>query len=336
MLYADMAMNVGIDSGALTLNENGIAVQKQACVATLEDQEQCQVWESVLSTFILADNGTMVEPSSSTNASAVPDLEDDIILPCPSKASASIAACNLDPVMPICPQLNQKQTMAHNIITAHLLAHLRNENPTQKLMIIHGQGGTGKSALLNTILKTFAEKHASHSLAKTAMSGVAACLIGGQTLHSWAVLPIKHPQLDKWLTHPGREISWRQKKNVSGVLWLTIDKMSMMMTPQVTHLSQITSVVCSGQTAVNVSAPFRQLCLVLSGDLHQIPPVASTKKPYTTHRLQTIFLHSAEVYMNNSTLSLSLTSKCIYKTKIGKPSLNMHRPEIAQKLTYQN
>jgi hypothetical protein len=48
----------------------------------------------------------------------------------------------------------------------------------------------------------FEELGALHLLAKMAMSGVAASIIRGQTLHSWAALPITTPSTDKWITHP--------------------------------------------------------------------------------------------------------------------------------------
>ena len=60
-------------------------------------------------------------------------------------------------------------------------------------MIVHGQGGTGKSAMLNAIAETFTDLHVSHLLAKTAMSGVAASIVRGQTIHTWAALPIRTP-----------------------------------------------------------------------------------------------------------------------------------------------
>jgi hypothetical protein len=96
--------------------------------------------------------------------------------------------------------------MVHRIITNHLQDYLSHKNPPQRLLIVHGQGGTGKSELLNAISKMFNDLGASHLLAKMAMSGVAASIIGGQTLHSWAALPITTPQTDKWITHPSKEV----------------------------------------------------------------------------------------------------------------------------------
>ena len=96
--------------------------------------------------------------------------------------------------------------MVHNIVTHHLACHLRGENPSQILMIVHGQGGTGKLALLNAILQTFADLNLSSLLAKTAMSGVAASIVSSQTLHSWTALPLWNPTSDKWVTSQAKKL----------------------------------------------------------------------------------------------------------------------------------
>ncbi|KAJ6497950.1 hypothetical protein C8R47DRAFT_914367, partial [Mycena vitilis] len=80
--------------------------------------------------------------------------------------------------------LNLEQRRAHDIIENHLLRTLAGQDPPQLLMIVRGEGGTGKTVLLNVITDTF-DHHLSQAwLAKTATTGVAASLIAGQTLHS--------------------------------------------------------------------------------------------------------------------------------------------------------
>ena len=74
-------------------------------------------------------------------------------------------------------------------------------------MIIMGPGGTGKSTLLNVIITTFEHYGSQHLLKKFAMSGVAASLIGGTTLHWLARLPARAaPQSDNWTDSSGKEI----------------------------------------------------------------------------------------------------------------------------------
>jgi hypothetical protein len=139
--------------------------------------------------------------------------------------------------------LNEQQRMAYDIVVNHLHSHLRQENPPQRLMIVHGPGGMGKTAMLNTISEAFDKAGTLHLLAKTAMSGVAASIVGGQTLHSWAALPIRTPRTDNWIMHPSKEVGNHQKCNITPVLWVTVDEMSMMTMPLLAHLSEVVGVV---------------------------------------------------------------------------------------------
>ena len=82
------------------------------------------------------------------------------------------------------PMLNDRQRIVHDIVATHLHAYLRGENPPQCLTRVHGQGGMGKSVLLNAISNMFEKLNTSNLLAKTVTSGVAATIVGGQTLHS--------------------------------------------------------------------------------------------------------------------------------------------------------
>ena len=188
------------------------------------------------------------------------------------------AACNLE-----CPHLAEENTdqpvlntcqcMVYNIVTTHLQSFLRGDNPPQRLMIVHGQGGMGKSVLLNEISKSFEKQNVSALLAKTAMSGVAASIVGGQTLHSWAALPVQPPSTDDWLTHPSKRIGKRRQDNIGNVLWLTIDKKSMLTTPNLHLLSKTMGIVRSGVETIKSSLPFGGVNTILLGDFHQFPPI---------------------------------------------------------------
>lgn len=142
-------------------------------------------------------------------------------------------------------------------------------------MIVHGQGGTGKSALLNAISNTFEKLNASTLLAKTATLGVAACIVGGQTLHTWAALPRVIPSTDNWLTHLTKCIEKRRQDNFSNVLWLTIDKKSMLTTPNLLLLSKTIGVVRSGLQSTVPSIPLGGMSTILLGDFHQFPLISS-------------------------------------------------------------
>ncbi|KAJ3731610.1 hypothetical protein DFJ43DRAFT_1078069 [Lentinula guzmanii] len=51
-------------------------------------------------------------------------------------------------------------------------------------MIVHGEGGTGKSRVIQTIMQMFEKSRAASMLLKSAYTGIAASLIDRKTLHS--------------------------------------------------------------------------------------------------------------------------------------------------------
>ena len=110
------------------------------------------------------------------------------------------------------------------------------------------------------------------------MSGVAASIVEGVTLHSWAGLPIITPSTNKWVTHPSKIIAARRRANMGSTLWLTIDEKSMLNVLQLSQLSQVMSIVRTGIFSVEPSIPFGGVNVVLLGDFHQFPPIANAKK----------------------------------------------------------
>jgi len=51
--------------------------------------------------------------------------------------------------------LKSDQFRAYSIIIGHLCAELRGENPSQLLMQLTGEGGTGKSKVIQMVTETF-------------------------------------------------------------------------------------------------------------------------------------------------------------------------------------
>lgn len=277
--YAKTAVEIGHKSGLLSGKSYAIAYQKKAPNATQSQLDQLKDWGIALNEL----NGqldTGIMDSTVAHDEAVTQIN-EIIVP---NAAFTLPPSILQFTFPITANntphtdLNAHQHMAHNIVSNSLRLHLAGCSPPQRLMLVQGEGGTGKSALLNAISATFEEMQVPGLLAKTAMSGVAASVIGGQTLHSWAALPIQAPCSDKWVTHPSKEVSARRKKNIAQALWLTIDEMSMLTAPLLALLHQVTSVVRSQFQNIAEGIPFGGLNVILLGDFNQLPPVASSKK----------------------------------------------------------
>ena len=172
--------------------------------------------------------------------------------------------------------LNEEQQRAHTIISNHLDATLAGRHPKQLLMMVMGPGGTGKTTMLNEITATFGRKHASHLLRKTAMSGVAASLVGGTTLHWFAGIPPQQtPQSDVWPDNSSKAIKDRRTANIQSTSWLAIDEIGICTSDVITLLSQVCGKVRADDSAANSTVPFGGLNVLLTGDFHQFPPVGN-------------------------------------------------------------
>ncbi len=87
------------------------------------------------------------------------------------------------------------QQRAFDIVIWHLREHLRGSCPPPLRMIIHGEGGTGKTRVIQCITKKFEEMGAKHLLEKAAYTGIAASLIDGRTTHSVGSIGIRGQQV---------------------------------------------------------------------------------------------------------------------------------------------
>ena len=135
------------------------------------------------------------------------------------------------------------------------------------------------STLLNTITKSFEVEEASHLLFKTALSGVAASLIGGTTFHWWAGIPAKkYPQSDNWMDKSSKKLKQRREDNISSTLWLAVDEISMMTTTLMALAHQVCGRVRNGDGRIDSTTPFGGLNVILLGDFHQFAPVGNPRE----------------------------------------------------------
>ncbi|KAI0076307.1 hypothetical protein K474DRAFT_1555662, partial [Panus rudis PR-1116 ss-1] len=75
------------------------------------------------------------------------------------------------------------QRRAYDIVTWHLTRLLEGNSQPQLLMQIQGEGGTGKSKVIQTITQFFHQRGVGRMLLKSAYTGIAASLIEGKTTH---------------------------------------------------------------------------------------------------------------------------------------------------------
>lgn len=136
-----------------------------------------------------------------------------------------------------------------------------------KSVFFTGPAGTGKSVLMRSIIAQLKKKYAKdpERLAVTASTGLAACNIGGMTLHSFSGIGLGKDDVatlvKKIRRNPKAKNRWIRTKV------LVIDEISMVDGDLFDKLSQI------GRTLRNNGRPWGGIQLVITGDFFQLPPV---------------------------------------------------------------
>jgi len=266
-LFAEVALNIAIDQGIFKENVASSQWKDFALSATQEQLVDFQILERLVGAVtkhrLVPDNREDLAPGSFRDG-CCPELSAELL-------------SREDPLPETTNALNDCQHMAHTIVTNHLKAHLDGRCPQQLLMMVNGQAGTGKSTLLNAITSSFEKLDAPLLLAKTALSGVAASLIGGTTLHWFGGLaPKKIPQSDVWTEKSAKHVQERRKKNLLPPLWLAIDEAGMCTLDLLTLLSQVGGQIRAGDAKADSTVPFGGLNIILICDFHQFPPVGGT------------------------------------------------------------
>ncbi|KAL1747296.1 PIF1-like helicase-domain-containing protein [Schizophyllum fasciatum] len=141
-----------------------------------------------------------------------------------------------------------------------------------------GSAGTGKSLLMREIID-YKGGRISTRLAITAATGIAACNIGGTTLHSWAGIG---QGIDDGWDFAGKLFGQKTMRHVlerwKEVDTLIIDEVSMMEGELFDALSRVRQEMCARRVRNN-DKPFGGIQLILSGDFCQLPPVSKNGKP---------------------------------------------------------
>ena len=137
----------------------------------------------------------------------------------------------------------------------------------QKSVFFTGSAGTGKSVLLREIIKALRDKHKREPdrVAVTASTGLAACNVGGVTLHSFAGIGLGKetaPELVKKIKKNQKaKTRWMRTKV------LIVDEISMVDGDLFDKLESIARAVR------NNGRPFGGIQLIITGDFFQLPPV---------------------------------------------------------------
>lgn len=175
---------------------------------------------------------------------------------------------------------------------AEVLARLLN----RENLFISGPAGSGKSFVLNRFTTIVdAQFSGKFNIAVTASTGIAATLIGGQTIHSWAGLGIDTEPFDPKKVTPqmASKIPAIRSTDV-----LIIDEISMFPAYLFEKLDAVL------KWARRSKKPFGGVQLVLTGDFLQLPPVSKSSDTVDTgFAIQTAAWKNAEIrycYMDKS------------------------------------
>lgn len=136
-----------------------------------------------------------------------------------------------------------------------------------KSVFITGSAGTGKTQLLKEVISRLRKIHGNLKVFVTASTGVAACALNGQTLHSFAGIGIGDGSRED-LESRVLKYKWIAKRWKS-VKALVIDEVSMVDAKLFEDLEHIARFL----RPRHKNKPWGGIQLVVAGDFYQLPPV---------------------------------------------------------------
>lgn len=135
----------------------------------------------------------------------------------------------------------------------------------RKSVFFTGTAGTGKSVVLRAIIESLRRVHGAHRVAVTASTGLAACHIGGVTLHSEFNIGLGDKNAEYYIKQIKSQQKNYQKLNSFAVL--IIDEISMIDAKLFDKIDYITRIIRKNDK------PFGGMQVVLCGDFYQLPPI---------------------------------------------------------------
>jgi hypothetical protein len=177
--------------------------------------------------------------------------------------------------------LNERQEIAFLLVCRHLdtipdeddsddfgSSNVENNDNAQLCEFLGGEGGTGKSRVIEALAELFVSKDISHRLLMTATSGAAAARINGVTIHSACGM---QPNASDGNADDGSTVTYVDgdaRRRWSEKWLLIIDEVSML---GLQTLSNINKRLCASRGS---NQDFGGIPVVLlSGDFHQFRPV---------------------------------------------------------------
>ncbi|KAJ7494790.1 hypothetical protein B0H11DRAFT_1910735 [Mycena galericulata] len=240
-MYGEGAMNVAFSLGIFEQDAPVVASGPMCERASLDDATKYAGWGEKLRALTrraeLATDNTLPLPAVDAAVfSGQPSAYDAIVTEAPAQQGPTLRTPEQQNALDI---LNVEQRRAHDIIEQHVRRTMAGVQQDQLLMIVRGEGGTGKTVLLNAIAHTFAFLKVEEWLAKTATTGVAASLVGGVTVHQWAAIPVANAEDSaEWTQRASSANVERRKRNILPARYVNVDECSMLTKQLLAQLSQ--------------------------------------------------------------------------------------------------
>ena len=162
---------------------------------------------------------------------------------------------------------NKKESVARVFLSDEQRQVLELVAERNKSVFFTGSAGTGKSVLLRETIKVLRDKYKREPdrVAVTASTGLAACNVGGVTLHSFAGIGLGKEAVPELVKKIKRNAKGKQRWLRTKVL--IIDEISMVDGDLFDKLEAIARAIR------NNGRPFGGIQLVITGDFFQLPPV---------------------------------------------------------------
>ncbi|PSS32096.1 hypothetical protein PHLCEN_2v2137 [Hermanssonia centrifuga] len=270
-------------------NDNWSVTDTEVKNAEGGDLVRLSEWQKCMHADVLRQNtaedvATNVVAAVTDTANVTPQVMDganthagpNIVATTPvlSSADGVLTAANVN-------MLKDDQFRAFDIMRWHLDQTLAGNQPPVLRMIIYGEGGTGKSKVIQTVTEEFARRGVQYMLVKSAYTGVAASLIDGKTTHTIAALSVKNGAVMSDDAKAKLQVFWKHRS------YLILDEVSMLGKTHLQHMERNISIGMHGADGFKPDCTFGGLNVVLCGDLHQFPPVAKGREEFLFHPIRT-------------------------------------------------
>jgi hypothetical protein len=165
--------------------------------------------------------------------------------------------------------LNREQTRAFHIVANH--SQSQSKVGSQLLMGIFGEGGTGKSRVIEAIGHWFHLINQAQRLIVTATTGAAAVKIHGSTLHSAVGIPVESGDRDKQIKVA--KVTDKQVLRWKELDYVIVDEVSMMDAKVMMQLNKTLNLL-RGSHKKHEAKPFGGVNVLFFGDFFQLPAVS--------------------------------------------------------------